>query len=104
MSTRGTLEIDGERYYIGSDAYPSFAKKHLRKALSMNPESAKHFIEEANEVAGFKWIHGKAPKSFTYPFEEYVWKVNLSKKTIKRNLEEEREGARTWKKKQVAYA
>lgn len=82
MSTRGSLRIGRKRYYIRSDAYPSFARRVLKGALKRS-KTKTGFIKTANKIAGFKWITGIAPKGFGYPFEEYKWKVSLKQKKIK---------------------
>ena len=85
MSTRGTLEINGKEYYIGSDAYPSVARRKLKQALRDNPKNPREFVRAANEAIGFKWIGPtlkRFPKFKGSIMEEYCWKVNLRKKTV----------------------
>lgn len=88
MATRGSLHVGGKRYYISSDAYPSFARKIFKRALAIMKyngykKTTRNFIRLCNELVGAKWIRGLAPKSFKYPFEEYIWYVNLKKGTVR---------------------
>ena len=84
MATRGSVRIGNVYYYIRSDAYPSFALHILKKAVR-RAKSRRSFIRIANELAGFRWIDGRAPKKFiNSPFEEHRYIVNLSKRTVKK--------------------
>ena len=87
MSTRGTVRILGERYFMQSDAYPSFAKKVLLKALKKSDTRA-GIVRASNKEAGFDWLSKmKKGEQFGYPFEEYRWIVNTRDKTVKLDKE-----------------
>jgi len=83
MSTRGSVKIAGLWYYIGSDAYPSFALVILQKAVKI-ANSSKQFISIANGLARFKWINGRASKDFIHDTlsNEYSYEVNFTKRTV----------------------
>ena len=80
MSTRGTIKLAGKYYYITSDAYPSHAKRIIRKTKATKPKNAKEFIKTANRTAGFKWIKGRAGKKYRESvFNEYNYSAKLKK-------------------------
>jgi len=83
--------IGKNRYHITSDAYPSFAKRVFEEALTKAPKTAASFIDIANNIAAptraqgvsdSKWIDGKVSRSFGWPFEEYIWVVDLKIGTV----------------------
>jgi len=87
MSTRGTVRIHGERYFMRSDAYPSFAKKVLLKALKKSDTRA-GIVRAANKEAGFDWLSKmKKGERYGYPFEIYRWILNIRDKTVKLDKE-----------------
>ncbi len=82
MATRGSIYVAGKRYYISSDAHPSFAKKVIRGALKVS-KTRRQFVLNANKMAGFRWIDTRvSTKGFRPPFEEYRYKVNIRKKSV----------------------
>jgi len=89
MSTRGSIKIGSIKYYISSDAYPSFAKPVIQKTLRKRPTSNKEFISIANKIVGKitgirhpSWISGLAPREFGWPHEEYTYTINLKQRTF----------------------
>ena len=87
MSTRGTVKILGERYFMRGDAYPSFAKRVLLKSVKKSDNRA-GIVRAANKEAGFDWLSKmKKGDRFGYPFEEYRWIVNTRDKTVKLDKE-----------------
>ena len=95
MSTRGIAEINEEKHYIGSDAYPSFAKKTLKKAMTRllknvnykywdTQRRVEQFILFANSEAGFIWIEFEVfTEKLTPLFEEYRWIINVDRGTVR---------------------
>ena len=88
MSTRGNVKVGNNYYYISSDAYPEFTRKHFKLALvEMKTPTPRAFVAAANRAAGFKqggkWIEGKVDKEWRDSFyNEYDWKVNLKTKEV----------------------
>jgi hypothetical protein len=82
MSTRGSAIIGGERYWMGSDAYPSFAKSTLLYAVK-RASTPSGVVRVANDKAGFTWLTKMSRgERGGYPFESYRWKVNLKTKQV----------------------
>jgi len=87
MSTRGSVKILGVRYFMRGDAYPSFAKRVLLKALKKS-STREGIVKAANKEAKFDWLSKMVKgERFGFPFEEYRWIVNTRDKTVK--LDEE---------------
>ena len=84
MATKGAVKIKNTYYYISSDAYPSFAKKILLKAVKIS-KTPREFITNANKLAGHKWIAGRVSKKWlNTPFCEHIYEVNLRTKSVRK--------------------
>jgi len=97
MSTRGTAVIDGKKFYIRSDAYPSFAKPVIKKALQSledyyaGYDRTLRFIFKANCAADFEWISTEELKGkFDLIFDEYHWIVNTTRGTFRQDMVHQR--------------
>lgn len=97
MSMRGSVRILGVRYFMRSDAYPSFAKRVLLKALKKS-NTREDIVKAANKEAKFDWL-SKMVKGdrFGFPFEEYRWLVNTKTKTVRLDTEFQKKSNKRFK-------
>ena len=90
MSTRGTAVIGGQRYFIATDACPSYAKSKLEYAVK-NANTVSGVVRLANKKAYSGWLTKMSKgERFGYPFEEYRWIVNMRNKTVKQDIQRKR--------------
>ena len=87
MSTRGYLKAGKDYYFIGSDAYPSFVRPVLQKALRRCKDGTYNcVIREANRIAEFKWIDVNEPVDKEWRmgiFCSYGWEIFPKSKKVK---------------------
>lgn len=87
MSTRGYVKAGKDYYFIRSDAYPSFARTTLEKALRKCKNNTYDcVIKHANKIAGFTWIMKSEPAEKDWRmgvFCEYGWEIFPKIKKVK---------------------
>ena len=87
MSTRGYVKAGKDYYFMRSDAYPSFARATLEKALrKCKDKTYGCVIKHANKIAGFTWIMKSetAEKKWRMGvFCEYGWEIFPKTRKVK---------------------
>lgn len=87
MSTRGYVKAGKDYYFIGSDAYPDFARPTLKKALRRCKDGTYNcVIREANKIVGDEWIIVDEPVDKEWRmgiFCSYGWEIFPKSKKVK---------------------